>query len=159
MDDPRVLRVAPFSAMGTPMQLVKQFGSFAKFEARCASSSKHSTRMRCRHVGQESRQGHSGHHAKGRRRAAHFAALLDVFSQDRRRPRTRTVRQRLLVAHTEGPALAGLGRRSGRHYRRRAARLCQFGPVSDAQRNSKSAAWWDTRAPPSAACSRTPTTT
>jgi len=33
MDDPRVLRVAPFSAMGTPMQLVKQFGSFAKFEA------------------------------------------------------------------------------------------------------------------------------
>jgi type I restriction enzyme, R subunit len=33
MDDPRVLRVAPFSAMGTPMQLVKQFGSFAKFDA------------------------------------------------------------------------------------------------------------------------------
>ena len=33
LDDPKVLNIAPFSRMGTPLQIVKQFGSRAKFEA------------------------------------------------------------------------------------------------------------------------------
>jgi type I restriction enzyme R subunit len=33
LDDPNVLRIAPFAQMGTPVQLVNQFGSRAKFEA------------------------------------------------------------------------------------------------------------------------------
>jgi type I restriction enzyme R subunit len=33
LDDPKVLNVAPFTGMGTPMQLVKQFGSPQKFRA------------------------------------------------------------------------------------------------------------------------------
>ena len=33
LDDPKVLKVAPFTGMGTPVQLVKQFGSYPKFEA------------------------------------------------------------------------------------------------------------------------------
>ena len=33
LDDPNVLRIAPFAQMGTPLQLVKQFGSRANFEA------------------------------------------------------------------------------------------------------------------------------
>jgi len=33
LDDPKVLKVAPFTRMGTPVQLVKAFGSYPKFEA------------------------------------------------------------------------------------------------------------------------------
>jgi type I restriction enzyme R subunit len=33
LDDPNVLRIAPFAQIGTPIQLVKQFGSRADFEA------------------------------------------------------------------------------------------------------------------------------
>jgi type I restriction enzyme, R subunit len=33
LDDPNVLRIAPFTQIGTPIQLVKQFGSRADFEA------------------------------------------------------------------------------------------------------------------------------
>lgn len=33
LDDPNVLRIAPFAQIGTPVQLVKQFGSRADFEA------------------------------------------------------------------------------------------------------------------------------
>lgn len=33
LDDPQVLRIAPFDQMGTPLQLVRQFGSREKFEA------------------------------------------------------------------------------------------------------------------------------
>ncbi len=33
LDDPKVLKVAPFNGMGMPMQLVKQFGSYPRFEA------------------------------------------------------------------------------------------------------------------------------
>jgi len=32
LDDPRVLQIPPFDAMGTPMQLVRQFGDLAGFE-------------------------------------------------------------------------------------------------------------------------------
>lgn len=32
LDDPRVLQISPFDAMGTPLQLIKQFGSRADFE-------------------------------------------------------------------------------------------------------------------------------
>ncbi len=32
LDDPRILQIAPFDAMGTPLQLVKEFGSRAGFE-------------------------------------------------------------------------------------------------------------------------------
>ena len=32
LDDPKVLNVAPFTGMGTPMQLVRQFGSARKFQ-------------------------------------------------------------------------------------------------------------------------------
>ena len=32
LDDPRVLQIAPFDAMGTPLQLIKQFGTRADFE-------------------------------------------------------------------------------------------------------------------------------
>jgi len=32
LDDPGLLKIAPFDAMGTPMQLIKQFGSRAAFE-------------------------------------------------------------------------------------------------------------------------------
>ncbi|MEL7641041.1 MAG: DEAD/DEAH box helicase family protein [Solidesulfovibrio sp.] len=32
LDDPSLLKIAPFDAMGTPMQLIKQFGSRAAFE-------------------------------------------------------------------------------------------------------------------------------
>ena len=32
LDDPRLLQIAPFDAMGTPVELVKQFGSRADFE-------------------------------------------------------------------------------------------------------------------------------
>jgi type I restriction enzyme R subunit len=32
LDDPNVLRIAPFDRIGTPVQLVKQFGSRADFE-------------------------------------------------------------------------------------------------------------------------------
>jgi len=32
LDDPRVLQIAPFDAMGTPLQLIKQFGGRAGFE-------------------------------------------------------------------------------------------------------------------------------
>lgn len=31
LDDPRVLTIAPFDAMGTPVQLVRQFGGRAEF--------------------------------------------------------------------------------------------------------------------------------
>ena len=33
LDDPKVLRIAPFTGIGTPIQIVKQFGSPEKFEA------------------------------------------------------------------------------------------------------------------------------
>jgi type I restriction enzyme R subunit len=33
LGDPKVLRIAPFAQMGTPVQLVNQFGSRAAFEA------------------------------------------------------------------------------------------------------------------------------
>lgn len=32
LDDPRILKIAPFDAMGTPLQLIKQFGGRAGFE-------------------------------------------------------------------------------------------------------------------------------
>ena len=32
LDDPRVLQIAPFDRMGTPIQLIKQFGTRADFE-------------------------------------------------------------------------------------------------------------------------------
>jgi type I restriction enzyme R subunit len=32
LDDPRILQIAPFDAMGTPLQLIKEFGSRADFE-------------------------------------------------------------------------------------------------------------------------------
>ena len=32
LDDPRILQIAPFAAMGTPLQLVREFGSRAGFE-------------------------------------------------------------------------------------------------------------------------------
>ena len=32
LDDPRLLQIAPFDAMGTPLQLIKQFGTRADFE-------------------------------------------------------------------------------------------------------------------------------
>jgi type I restriction enzyme R subunit len=32
LDDPRVLQIPPFDAMGTPLQLIKQFGNRADFE-------------------------------------------------------------------------------------------------------------------------------
>src|SRR5205823_13025900 len=32
LDDPRILQIAPFDAMGTPLQLVKEFGNRADFE-------------------------------------------------------------------------------------------------------------------------------
>ena len=32
LDDPRILKVAPFDAMGTPVQLLKQFGGRNGFE-------------------------------------------------------------------------------------------------------------------------------
>ena len=32
LDDPRILQITPFDAMGTPMQLIKQFGSRTDFE-------------------------------------------------------------------------------------------------------------------------------
>ena len=32
LDDPRILQVPPFDAMGTPVQLIKQFGTRADFE-------------------------------------------------------------------------------------------------------------------------------
>jgi type I restriction enzyme R subunit len=32
LDDPRILQVPPFDAMGTPLQLIKQFGTRADFE-------------------------------------------------------------------------------------------------------------------------------
>jgi len=32
LDDPRILRVAPFDTMGTPVQLLKQFGGRKGFE-------------------------------------------------------------------------------------------------------------------------------
>jgi type I restriction enzyme R subunit len=33
LDDPRILQIAPFDSMGTPLQLVKQFGTRADFES------------------------------------------------------------------------------------------------------------------------------
>jgi len=32
LDDPRILQVTPFDAMGTPTQLIRQFGSRGEFE-------------------------------------------------------------------------------------------------------------------------------
>ena len=32
LDDPRILQITPFDAMGTPLQLIKQFGSRGEFE-------------------------------------------------------------------------------------------------------------------------------
>ena len=32
LDDPRVLQISPFDTMGTPLQLIKQFGTRADFE-------------------------------------------------------------------------------------------------------------------------------
>jgi type I restriction enzyme, R subunit len=32
LDDPRILKVAPFDSMGTPVQLLKQFGGRNGFE-------------------------------------------------------------------------------------------------------------------------------
>ena len=32
LDDPRILRVAPFDVMGTPVELLKQFGGRKGFE-------------------------------------------------------------------------------------------------------------------------------
>jgi type I restriction enzyme, R subunit len=33
LEEPNVLRIAPFAQIGTPVQIVKQFGSRADFEA------------------------------------------------------------------------------------------------------------------------------
>jgi type I restriction enzyme R subunit len=33
LDDPNVLRIAPFAGMGTPVQIIREFGSRANFEA------------------------------------------------------------------------------------------------------------------------------
>ena len=33
LDDPRVLQISPFDTMGTPVQLVKQFGDTARLRA------------------------------------------------------------------------------------------------------------------------------
>jgi type I restriction enzyme R subunit len=32
LDDPRILRLAPFDSMGTPVELLKEFGGRAGFE-------------------------------------------------------------------------------------------------------------------------------
>jgi type I restriction enzyme R subunit len=32
LDDPRILQVPPFDAMGTPLQLIKEFGTRSDFE-------------------------------------------------------------------------------------------------------------------------------
>ena len=32
LDDPKVLQIPPFSSMGTPMQLIKEFGTRGDFE-------------------------------------------------------------------------------------------------------------------------------
>jgi type I restriction enzyme R subunit len=32
LDDPRILQISPFDSMGTPLQLIKQFGARADFE-------------------------------------------------------------------------------------------------------------------------------
>ena len=32
LDDPRILQIAPFDAMGTPLQLIKQFGGKDQFD-------------------------------------------------------------------------------------------------------------------------------
>ena len=32
LDDPRVLQISPFDTMGTPLQLIKEFGTRADFE-------------------------------------------------------------------------------------------------------------------------------
>ena len=32
LDDPRILQIPPFDAMGTPVELIKQFGDRADFE-------------------------------------------------------------------------------------------------------------------------------
>jgi len=32
LEDPRILQIAPFDSMGTPIQLIKQFGSRTDYE-------------------------------------------------------------------------------------------------------------------------------
>jgi type I restriction enzyme R subunit len=32
LDDPRILQITPFDAMGTPLQLIRQFGNRRDFE-------------------------------------------------------------------------------------------------------------------------------
>ena len=35
LGDPRILQIPPFDAMGTPVQLIKEFGTRADFCSRC----------------------------------------------------------------------------------------------------------------------------
>ena len=97
LDDANVLTIPPFSALGTPVQLIKAFGGKDGFDARRPRTAiRPLSGDRLSHVRPHHRQIHSGHHAPGRRRRwrrpAHQPAVLDVLPQDHRRsgPGTRT---------------------------------------------------------------------
>ena len=92
LDDPRILKIAPFDAMGTPIELLKTIRWTAPASRKPSTNSNPRCieRSSLIYVRSQHRQIHSRHHAPGRRRRwrrpAHLPALLDVLPQDHRRP-------------------------------------------------------------------------
>ena len=65
LGDARVLQIPPFDAMGTPFQLIKQFGTRADFLTPSTNFSPLFTRGQASHVCSHHRQIDPGHHAPG----------------------------------------------------------------------------------------------
>ena len=132
LDDANVLKIAPFSTLGSAVQLIKAFGDKDDFEKAVHElQSALYQESRLSHDRPHHRQIHSGHHAPGRgrrwRRPAHQPAYLDVLSQDHRRSGsgTRTHPRQLPLADPEEIPVAHLGGRPRRHHRRGIAHLRQ----------------------------------
>ena len=116
LDDANVLRIAPFTELGTPVQLIKAFGGRNRFRCgRPRPSIRPLSGGRLIHVRPHRRQVHPEHHAPGHRRRwrcpAHQPALLDVLPQDHRRsgPGTGADAGRLRVSDPGEVPVAHLG--------------------------------------------------
>ena len=90
LDDATVLRIPPFTQLGTPVQLIGAFGGRDGFVGgRPRTSIRPAPGDRLTHVRPHPRQIHPEHHAPGHRRRrrcpAHQPVVLDVLPQDHRR--------------------------------------------------------------------------
>ena len=166
LGDPRILQIPPLDTMGTPVQLIKEFGTRADFESRYMNCSPPCTRWKPEDMSvrntvksiQDIMRQDAGVDGDAQRISQlcwmFFLKIIDDQDQQ-----LELMQDGLPLAHPETVPVAHLGRRSRRHHRRRAARPSSTPSSSPSSRNSPPPERRRTAAASSATCSRTPTTT